>query len=375
MGSAKGQRATTGKNGLGEKTIFIFDAEEGMRLSKDVIHPDGHLIAPEGTILNMDTIAKISGYHILEINIFNQPTGTDSEDVPSEPTYYDKIRDSKEFNQFNETYNDNISEVKNELNDIIIHDGSINPTILLKNTNKILSTNKNSLQLLDMLHSLRNLEDITFVHSINVALICSIIGKWLKYSDDEIQLLTLSGILHDVGKILIPKQILTKQGKLTENEYEIMKKHVNLGYDKLKDKDIDEQVKQACLFHHERCDGSGYPLGLEGSKIPAIAKIVAIADVYDAMTSARIYREPFCPFEVIRLMELDAYTKFDPEFILPFLRNIVSSYIHNNVRLSDGRIGEVVFMNENALSRPIVLCNNDFIDLSKQKDLTIKAIL
>ena len=100
-----------------------------------------------------------------------------------------------------------------------------------------------------------------------------------------------------------------------------------------------------------------------------------IADVYDAMTSARVYRGALCPFEVIDTMYKDAFTKFEPKYILPFLKNVASSYINNDVRLSDGRIGKVVLINENALSLPIIQCEDEFIDLSKTRGLTVSAIL
>ena len=97
--------------------------------------------------------------------------------------------------------------------------------------------------------------------------------------------------------------------------------------------------------------------------------------MYNAMTSARVYRGALCPFEVIDTMYKDAFTKFEPEYILPFLKNVASSYINNDVRLSDGRIGKVVLINENALSLPIVQCEDEFIDLSKTRELTVSAIL
>ena len=197
-----------------------------------------------------------------------------------------------------------------------------------------------------MLHSMRQFDDLTYVHSVNVALIASILGQWLKFSEKDIRILTISGLLHDIGKIMIPNEILTKPGKLTVAEYNIMKQHVNFGYEKVKNQNIDIRIKEACLLHHEKCDGTGYPFGLKSDHIPAVAKIIAIADVYDAMTSARVYRGALCPFEVIDTMYKDAFTKFEPEYILPFLKNVASSYINNDVRLSDGRIGKVVLINE-----------------------------
>ena len=96
-------------------------------------------------------------------------------------------------------------------------------------------------------------------------------------------MLTLCGILHDIGKLLVPNEILSKPDRLTANEYAIIKEHVNLGYQIVKDADIDERVKSAILLHHEKCDGSGYPMGLKSEDIPDFAKIITSADIYDCL--------------------------------------------------------------------------------------------
>ncbi|MGN0319142.1 MAG: HD-GYP domain-containing protein [Lachnospira sp.] len=363
-----------------EITIFIFDAEEGMVVSQDVHLPDGNILVKKGTVLDMGLISTISGYHILEINVYVQEVDSSGENInipesAESQRYYDSIRASEQFKKFNESYQSNVIDVKNQLNDVVTNNVPIDTEELLKGTTQLIAENRNSLQLFDMLHCMRQQDDLTFVHCINVALIASIIGQWLRYSEEDIKTLTLCGLLHDIGKLLIPNEILTKPGKLTSEEFNTMKKHVNLGYDQLKSQNIDMRIKEACLLHHEKCDGSGYPFKLKSKDIPTSAKIIAIADVYDAMTAARVYRGAICPFEVIKMMYNDAFTKFDPTYCLPFLKNVASSYIHNDVRLSNGKVGKVILINDNALSQPIVQCGNEFIDLSKTPSVTITAII
>ena len=329
-----------------EKNIFIFDAAEGMVLSQDIMTSTGHLIAAKDTVLTLDMIAKISEYNVLKINVYEEAAAQPEQpEVLEQMTYYEKIKQSQNFEHFNETFIDGINDLKTELNDIVINHETIDTTALLKNTEKILAEYTNTLQIFDMLHCMRDMDDLTYVHCINVAIIASILGKWLGYSEEDVKVLTLCGILHDIGKLLVPNEILSKPDRLTANEYAIIKEHVNLGYQIVKDADIDERVKSAILLHHEKCDGSGYPMGLKSEDIPDFAKIITIADIYDAMTSSRIYRKALCPFHVVRDMEQDAFTKFDPKFSLPFLKNVATSYIGNNVKLSDGRTGEVVLTN------------------------------
>lgn len=358
-----------------ENSIFIFEAEPGMKLSRDVVCSDGRLIAQSGMELTMDLITTISDNHVLEINVYKE----DASAAPSEPakelTYFDKIQASPEFARFKEAYNNTVSGVKNNLNDIVFNNKEIEPELIMKETSDILGNSRSNLQIFDMLHSLRANDDLTFVHCINVSLIATIIGRWLKLSEDDLNVLTLCGLLHDIGKLKIPDEVLLKPGRLTDEEYATIKTHVNLGFDQLKNQNIDNRIKEACLLHHEKCDGTGYPFGLRSEKIPLFAKIITVADVYDAMTAARVYRGSMCPFDVIKIMEDDAFSKFDPSILLPFLHNVVSSYLHNNVKLSDGKIGEVVLINNNRLSRPGIMCEGEFIDLSTRPDLTIIEIL
>lgn len=363
-----------------ENTIFIFDAAEGMVLSKDVVSSDGYLIAPKDAALTLEMISKISDYNVLKVSVYEEAAPDVQEPLKAanveQMTYYEKVKKSQTFEKFNQTFIDSIHDLKTNLNDIVLNHAPIDTDALLASTAKILSEYTNTLQVFDMLHCMRDFDDLTYVHCINVAIISSIIGKWLNYSAEDINILTLCGLLHDIGKLLVPNEILTKPDRLTANEYAIMKEHVTLGYNIVKDADIDSRIKSAVHLHHEKCDGSGYPFGLTSEQIPDFTKIITIADIYDAMTATRVYRQAICPFTVIKNMEVDAFTKFDPAFILPFLKNVVTSYIGNNVRLSDGRVGEVVMLNDRAISRPIIRCgNNEFIDLSANNTLEITAVL
>lgn len=153
-----------------------------------------------------------------------------------------------------------------------------------------------TISIFDNLHNMRQIDDSTYAHCLNVSIISRMFGMWLKYSDEDLDVLTLAGLLHDIGKCKIPNAIISKKGKLTDAEYEVIKAHAQLGYDILKDQPLDERIKNAALMHHERYDGTGYPNHLVGKEIDDMAAIVAIADVYDAMTSDRCY--PTCALSV-----------------------------------------------------------------------------
>ncbi|HWT27180.1 MAG TPA: HD-GYP domain-containing protein [Mobilitalea sp.] len=347
-------------------------AEVGMRVSSDIYTSGNQLIISRGTKLDERMITKLRFYNIYGLFIYKSDLELEN---TKEESYIKELRNSEDFKKFNRTYVETVDNVENNFNGVVSGDGEIDVDKLLNDSYRILSEGRSGIRVFEMLHGIRDYDDITYVHSLNVSLICNIFAGWLKFSEEDTKLLTLGGLLHDIGKMLVPKEIITKAAKLTENEYQIVKTHAIKGYQALKDYPIDIRVKYAALMHHERCDGSGYPNGFKSDQIEDFSKIIAIADVYDAMTSNRNYRDAICPFDVVENFERDGFLKFDPKFLLIFMERIVNSYMHNVVRLSDGREGEVVMINKLTLSRPVVRVGDIFVDLSKEHNLSIEAII
>lgn len=346
-------------------------AEAGMRVASDIYTSGNQLIIPKGTILDERMITRLRFYNIYGILVYK---GEEQENIKEE-SYIDVLRSTPEFKKFNRTYVETVSNVEQNFNSVLSGNKEIDIDKLLEDTERIMKEGRNGAHIMEMLHGIRNYDDLTYVHSLNVSLICNIFAGWLKLSEEDTKVLTLCGLLHDIGKMLIPKEIITKPGKLTDEEYKIVKTHSLKGYQALKDFPIDIRIKYAALMHHERCDGSGYPNGFVGEQIDDFAKIVAIADVYDAMTSNRRYRNAICPFDVVENFERDGFLKFDPKYLMVFMERIVQSYLHNIVRLNDGREGEVVMINKLALSRPVIRVGTTFVDLSKEHKLMIESII
>ena len=155
----------------------------------------------------------------------------------------------------------------------------------------------------------------------------------------------------------------------------MIKAPAQLGNDILKDQPLDERIKNAALMHHERYDGTGYPNHLVGKEIDDMAAIVSIADVYDAMTANRCYRDGLCPFEVIAIFEKEGLTQFNPKYILTFLDHIANTYINNEVLLSDGSSGKIVLINKKLTRPTIQLDNGNFVNLESRLDLYVQAII
>lgn len=364
------------------KKIDVKDLRPGMLTAATVFSHKGQLLIPAQTVLSTQHISCLVHYEIENIFIFPEEEVTSalldqtiqSEDEPK--TYSQKIKDSAEFRIFKATYLDKVTFIKKSLNHIITSNKPIEQKQLLSEVTKLFLRNNTTISMFDMLHNMREIDDSTYAHSINVAIIARMIGQWLTSSQEELDLLTLSGILHDIGKCMIDPAIIQKPGRLTAEEYQEVQKHPRLGYDILRTQGMDQQVLYAVLMHHERCDGTGYPLGFTRERIGKFAQIIAIADVYDAMTANRCYRLGLCPFEVIATFEREGLNKYNPHYILTFLEHIADTYQNNNVLLNDSREGKVILLNRHRLSRPVVaLTDGTFLNLLEHPDLFIEKIL
>lgn len=357
------------------RRISIREALPGMVTAEDVYTYNNQLVISKGTVLSDKVITRLRFYSISHFHIFLSDATLKDTPVQKVTTQSKLIKESQEFKQFSQTFVTSVKEFKGNLNNVVTSTDEIDVDSLLEHTTSILSDARNGIHVFDMLHNLRSYDDITYVHSVNVSLICRVFGGWLKMSEKDIDVLTLCGLLHDVGKLTLPASIINKKEPLTDEEYNLVKTHSIRGYKILKDKDIDPRIKYTALMHHERCDGSGYPKGFKGSELNSFAKIVAIADVYDAMTSPRVYRSALCPFDAISMFETEGLQKYDPKFIMVFLEHIGQSYLGNRVKLNNGIEGEIIMLNKGALSKPVIKVGDKFIDLSKNHDLVIESII
>lgn len=342
----------------------------GMEVAEDVYDHKGNIIIKKDTSLDKFLIQKLNIANISCVNV------KEPEDYLT--TYFEKIKVSKTFNSFYEIYANNFVEYRKLMEQFLFSKQEPSLESLLAIVENITTPFKNSkTTILDMLSVLETPEaDFLYGHAINVALICKYTAKWFKLDEDDTKALILCGFYYDIGKFSIPQEILRKQGKLTDEEFMMIKSHAIKGYQMLQNLDIDYRIKLAALQHHERCDGSGYPQRLQSEKINQFAKIIAILDSYEAMTAYRSYRAPLCPFSVIEIFEKDGYGKYDTGYYLTFLERMVEEYIGKEVQLNDNTICVVVLINKQKFSKPMVRTNDGkYIDLSKEKNLFIKALV
>lgn len=202
---------------------------------------------------------------------------------------------------------------------------------------------------------IKNYNEYAYVHSMQVSITCVLIGKKLKFSNSKLKDVAIAGLLHDLGKTFIPLEILEKEGPLTEDEFNIMRQHPNLALSKLTScKTLSKEILDGIGQHHEKMDGTGYPHNLCGDEISEFAKIIAIADVYDALTTDRSYRPAWDAHKAVDYMISCADSHFDVCYLNAFLSVVAAYPIGVLVRLNNGLVAVVVGSNVGLPLNPII---------------------
>lgn len=222
----------------------------------------------------------------------------------------------------------------------------------------------------------RKEDECLYKHCVNVGILSYMLGKWLGFSKEQLLYLSYTGFLHDIGKIKIDKEVLNKRRILTDDEFSEVKTHAVVGYEIAKNiHNIDESILMGILMHHERCDGTGYPLKIKGEKIHYFAKIVAIADEFDTMTSSLVYKKTRTSFEALKIIKNQSVNKLDYKYVNKFIEGIINCYIGEKVKLSNGKIAKIIKIDIDNIDRPLLTIGSDFIDLKTTKNINITDVV
>lgn len=318
--------------------VPTFCLREGMTLGKNLYGRDDKLLLREGTTLIKTYIDGIDRLNYNGVYVID--------DLSKDIEIINVISDSLRM------------ETVKGIKDTFIHSekGTFKPDKmyeLQRNIENIIEEILENKNLMVNMVDLKVFDNYTYFHSVNVAVLSIVMGVALGLRKEALIKLGLGALLHDIGKVFVKKEILNKNEKLTDEEFKEMKGHSKFGFSYVKDKfDLPATVYVAILDHHEKYDGTGYPEGKKEDKISIFGRIIAIADVYDALTSDRPYRKAMPPSEAMEYIMGGSGSLFDPEFVMLFTRKIAPYPIGTCVKLSNREVGIVIENYETCCLRP-----------------------
>ena len=343
----------------------------GMKVGRDVLDLDGKVIVKSGVVLTADIIQNLNGKNVFSVYI----------DVPEEDIHTDLV--GNEFlldGDYIERYKKTYSRTQNiyyKLGRENVLDMDDLEYIINKDNVKELCDGATAVS---QIHNMTRDGDYIIHHATNVGILAGLMAKWMRLPWDQTRELVMAGLLSNVGKMKVPREILDKTGKLDPEELEKIRNHPGYGYDMLKLSELKNytEVLMAILQYHERCDGSGYPNRLKADAICDYAKIVAVLDIYDAMAANRSYAKRNSPFDVFKILYDDVLKgKLDTKYSILFISKLCHSMQGNWVGLSNGQRAKIVYINESRFtSMPIVqTTRGEFIDLNSNREVKIEALL
>lgn len=347
----------------------------GMRVDHPVVDRLGRILIARGATLDEYIISAMLKMGIMSVYI--QEGTADEEEEPVSPAaqkQIDRLRteDRSKVNlsaSVRKRVAEGIQYIYSNTNDpaLVQTSASIADSLMS-------AIEENDAMALDI-SALKTSDEYTFKHSVDVATIAMIVAKKMGMSKDEIHEIGVTGLLHDVGKTKIPLEILNKPGRLDDAEFEIMRQHSVYGYRIIKDRpDLPDDVKLGVLQHHEKINGTGYPLALPANKINPYAKILAVADIYDALVTERPYKAAFSQREAIEMI-MSMTQELDMFAMESFLQSMILYPVDTIVELSNGEKAKVVKNSPYYILRPTVvgLTSGKVYDLGE--DLACASII
>ncbi len=324
------------KNGMGKKSMRLISIDvlkEGMVLGRTIWNEAGHPLLKKDVVINDHIIQRLQQLNTHYLYIDDEI----SEGIEVEETVPPAMR-----NKVIKTIKDSFQSIDglNPVNASYILDQQSKTIVSI--VDELLSAVTGNNEILTILTDAYLFDEYLYQHSFQVTLYSIAIAKELGYSAEDLRLIGIGALLHDVGKLMVPKDILTKPGRLTNDEFEMMKMHARYGFDLLRNLHSISLLVAHCAFqHHERIDGSGYPRGLVDFEIHPFAKIIGVADVFDAVTTNRVYREKMLPSQGLAIVEAGSGTLYDARIVKALKRAVVHYPNGVILKLSDGRRGIV----------------------------------
>lgn len=341
--------------------------KKGMVIRSDVYTNNGVVIVPEGTVVTKEVYELLTRHFVDDVVVEYIPENK----IKSKNTAGMASEKQRKVNEFIKQFHIAEELLSQNLMEMIQQDKKLDISTLLSTVQSVVNNAGDDIELCDMLLSMKMSSENLYAHSIHVALYARLLAGWMNFAPEETELVVLAGLLHDIGHVNGAEQSICLHEELEKSCNE---KHPHLGYKLVANKLLDHRVKQAILTHHERMDGSGFPMGVTYSNINHVTRILAIADTYATLSVEEPGYPAMTPFEILNYCTSEI-GKFDSGYLLAFMEHIAQNFIRHMVRLNDGQIGTIVMLNKMALTKPLVQVGERFVDLAIQKELEIIEFL
>ena len=347
------------------KAVSVEDLKPGMVLARSLVNDDLVVVLSEGTVL--------SKAHIIRLTFLNIPVVYVKDAYELSSNYQTATTIFNRSNAFIKDY-DTIVNTAKEIFDGI-GKGSETPVVKAKEVvrGEVVPLTKKS-GVIDHLFEMNHLAGDVYNHSLRVSIMSGVIAKWLRFDPAKTREVVLAGFLHDIGKSRFTQRLLEKNiDKLQGEDYEAYTRHTTDGHEIVQSMySLSEGVKMAILQHHEYMDGSGFPFGTLGADIHEYARIVAVADLYDNITTERVGYVKKTPFDAITMLTDNLYTTLDPIVCVPFLIHTKDAFLGSRVSLSSGQSGRIAAFPNDFAARPIIsLAEGELINLNDHPNIKI----
>ncbi|SEC31295.1 HD-GYP domain, c-di-GMP phosphodiesterase class II (or its inactivated variant) [Paenibacillus sp. GP183] len=350
--------------------MAVAQLKYGERLSENVLTKLGNILFYKGKVVSERDIEILKAFLIQSVPIESK-NGADNEELVEESKTKE---DAIVIHPFYLEYHNMLNLLRHVYN--LANGGQSLPILDIRTRLEALLLHIEQYKVLTFSPRNANIGDYIYHKSIMVSLSSYTLAKWIGVPQKDLLQVALGGLLHDIGNVKVDQLILAKKKALTHSEMDEVKKHTIAGYAILKNVPaLTEGAKLCALQHHEREDGSGYPLGVKSDKIHSFAKIVAISDIYHAMTNDRVYKSSMSPYLVLEQLFTESFGKLDPSMVQVFI-NRTTQFGHGTlVKLSDNRVGEIVFSDRSNPTRPWVNVNGSIVNLATERTLFIKDVI
>ncbi len=344
-----------------EQYMDINDVKVGMYI-ENVFTEDGKLLISENQeIENTEQVKELKKQGVKKVRI-NLAKGRNTVKMDPEPDEIseDDIQERaeayyKELDKAVKVHQDGVIRVSGVLH--AIREGQSFSISTIKNVaeNIVESLHRNP-DALASLSQLKGYDNYTYIHSVNVAILVTTLAKALGYTNERLVDIGIGGLLHDVGKMRVPQKILNKPGKLSDTEFAVIKRHPEFGIDSILDhRGMSDIARKVMLQHHERYNGKGYPYGIKGERIHEVGLISAVADVYDALTSDRVYKAAWTPQKALAMIFKGCDRDYSRRIVELFTKHMGVYPVGSFVKLNSGELGVVIRVDKGRLLAPVLL--------------------